>query len=474
MKIKFCGAAQTVTGSCHLITLDNDYKILLDCGLFQGHAGDLDELNSSWHFDPKEIDVMILSHAHIDHCGRIPKLVKDGFKGLIYCTHGTRDLANIMLMDTAHIQQKDAEYYNEKIYKKIKNKHTDEKAKLREPLYGAKDVVAALKQFVSISYDQWIRISKYIEVNFTDAGHILGSASVNLVIKEGSDEIRIGFTGDIGRPARPILRDPQPMFPADYVISESTYGDRLHMEKPAEKSKFLEVINDTCIRKNGKLIIPAFSMGRTQEIVFMLDQLVNEKKIHNIPVYVDSPLAVNATEVFKTHPECFDFDLHQYILKDPDPFGFKRLTYITDVNESKRLNGMKEPCIIISAAGMVNAGRIKHHVYNNIENPHNTILMVGYCSPETPGGVLRSGATELRLFGDTLNVNADVVLMDSFSAHGDQHEMTEFLGNQTKSIKKLFLVHGDIDVQENFSKHLRSNGFTDIAIPALKEEIQVN
>ncbi|MGB3083197.1 MAG: MBL fold metallo-hydrolase, partial [Saprospiraceae bacterium] len=385
MKIKFCGAAREVTGSCHLVSLDNGYKILLDCGLFQGGVENIDELNATWSFQPAEVDVLILSHAHIDHCGRIPKLVKDGFRGNIICTHATRDLASIMLMDTAHIQERDAEYKNKRIDKK-RQFHPNSNAPKVKPIYNAADVALAMKLFVSVSYDRWIDVAKGIKVLFTDAGHILGSASINLVINQGGDDFRLAFSGDIGRPNRPILRDPQDMLPADVIITESTYGDKLHLEKPAEKERFLSIIQQTCFQNRGKLIIPAFSLGRTQELVFILDQLVNEGKLTNLPVFVDSPLAVNATDIFKAHSECFDDELHRYIIKDPDPFGFKRLSYITDVNESKKLNTSKEPCIIISAAGMLNAGRIQHHVYNTIENPKNTILLVGYCSPQTPGG----------------------------------------------------------------------------------------
>ncbi len=472
MKIKFCGAAREVTGSSHLITLDNGYKILLDCGMFQGHFENLEELNSNWNFEPAEIDVLILSHAHIDHCGRIPKLVKDGFKGNIYCTHATRDLASIMLMDTAHIHERDAEFQNKKLDKK-RAKHPGQKIPRVKPLYNGADVSKAMKQFISISYDRWLEVVKGVKVLFTDAGHILGSASVNLIINQGGDDLRLAFSGDIGRPSRPILRDPQEMWPADIIITESTYGNKLHIQKPAEKEHFLKVVMETCIEKRGKLIIPAFSLGRTQELVFIMDQLVNEGVLPNIPVFVDSPLAVNATDIYKAHSECFDDELHKYIVTDPDPFGFRRLSYITDANDSKKLNNSKEPCIIVSAAGMMNAGRIQHHVYNNIENPKTTILLVGYCAPGTPGGLLQRGATELKLFGDELKVNAKIEIMDSFSAHGDQKEMLDFLDNQTKTCKQLFLVHGEYETQLEYKDYLRQHGFDKIEIPELKQVVNV-
>ncbi|HEX5624716.1 MAG TPA: MBL fold metallo-hydrolase [Saprospiraceae bacterium] len=472
MKIKFCGAAQEVTGSCHLLILDNGYKILLDCGLFQGAVENIDELNSNWFFDPAEIDALILSHAHIDHCGRIPKLVKDGFRGNIICTHATRDLAAIMLLDTAHIQERDAEFQNKRLQKK-RAKNPDLRNEKIKPLYQSHDVMNAMKLFISASYDRWIDVTKGVKVLFSDAGHILGSASVNLVINQGGDDMRIAFTGDIGRPNRLILRDPQPMLPADVVISESTYGDRYHLEKPAEKRRFLEIVSETCFQRKGKVIIPAFSLGRTQELVHMLDQLVNEGQLTNLPVFVDSPLAVSATDIFKAHPECFDEEMHEYILNDPDPFGFKRLSYITDVQESKRLNASKEPCIIISAAGMLNAGRIQHHVFNNIENPKNTILLVGYSTPSSPGGRLQRGADMIRLFGEELQVNAKIELMDSFSAHGDQGEMKDFISNQIKTCKKLFLVHGEYEVQQVYRDFLQQKGFISAEIPALDEEFSL-
>lgn len=472
MKLKFCGAARGVTGSCHLITVDNGYKILLDCGMFQGDEEDKDRLNAEWTFDPSEIDILILSHAHIDHCGRIPLLVKDGFKGHIVCTHATRDLAEIMLSDTAYIQERDAVYQNKKNNKK-RIKQGGPKQKDVQPLYRIHDVKKAMQQFVSVSYNRWVELAKGIKLLFTDAGHILGSASINLVINRGGDDLRLGFSGDIGRPQRPILRDPQEMWPADMVITESTYGDKLHVQRPAEKEQFRQIIHETCVERKGKLIIPAFSLGRTQELVYIMDQLCNEGKLPNIPVYVDSPLAVNATDIFKAHSECFDDELLEYIRHDPDPFGFRKLFYIIDANESKKLNSSKEPCIIVSAAGMVNAGRIQHHVFNNIQDHRNTILMVGYCPPGTPGGKLRARNEYLKLFGETLKVNASIEIMDSFSAHGDQNEMLDFLANQKTVSKKLFLVHGDYDVQQAYSKFLANHGFNGLEIPDLHQEFKI-
>ena len=473
MKVKFCGAAREVTGSCHLLTLDNGFKILLDCGLYQGgdddgRAGEdhpMTHFNEKWHFDPKEIDCLVLSHAHIDHTGRVPKLVRDGFNGKIYATHATRDLCALMLMDSARIQESDAEYYN----RKRRNFNEPE----RMPLYTIEDVQQVMRQFASFNYEQWFHIHPDVRVLYRDAGHILGSATVTLEIKEGEKTIRFGFSGDIGRPNRPILGDPMPMPELDYLICESTYGDRDHISPPNEIDQFVEIIRRTCEERRGKVIIPAFSIGRTQEIVFMLDKLQSAGKLPRVPVYVDSPLSANATDVFMNHPECFDSDLHRYMVEDPNPFGFNNLFYIRDTEASKQLNSSKTPCIIISASGMMNAGRIRHHLVNNIENYRNTILIVGYCSPNTPGGELRAGAKSLYLMGKNLQVLADVEIMDSFSAHGDRGEMLEMISNQKQSVKKVWLVHGTLDRQEQWREYLIENGFKDVGIPRLGEEEQL-
>jgi len=470
MKVKFCGAAREVTGSCHLITLDNGFKILLDCGLYQGsdddgRAGDdnpITHFNEKWFFDPKEIDCLILSHAHIDHTGRVPKLVGDGFRGKIYATHATRDLCALMLLDSAKIQENDADYHNRK------QRRADEPEK--QPLYTIENVQQVMKQFASFNYEQWFHIHENVRVLYRDAGHILGSASITLEIQEGGKTTRFGFTGDIGRPHRPILGDPLPMPELDYLICESTYGDREHESAPTEVGHFLNIIRRTCLEKKGKVIIPAFSVGRTQEIVYMLDKLEHAGELPHIPVYVDSPLSANATEVFVNHPECFDSEIHRYITENANPFGFNNLHYIRDTEASKQLNNNPEPCIIISASGMMNAGRIRHHLVNNIEDERNTILIVGYCSPNTPGGQLRAGATTLRLLGKNLLVNADIEIMDSFSAHGDRIEMLDMISNQKPTLKKLFLTHGTLDRQEKWREYLMEHGFKNVGIPALGEE----
>lgn len=471
MKIKFCGAAQEVTGSAHLLTLDNGYKILLDCGLYQGYNSDYKTFNESWLFDPREIDCMILSHAHIDHSGRLPKLVKDGYSGNIISTHATRSLCAIMLLDSAHIQEKDADFFNSRILPRKRKQ--GKKVQPREPLYTKDDVEDTMERFIGHPYNQWLRISEDVEVLFKDAGHILGSASVTLRIRENGQTRTFGFTGDVGRPNRPILRDPQPMPEVDYLICESTYGDKDHAAPPAEMDHFLQIIRETCVEKKGKLIIPAFSVGRTQEIVYMLDQLETAGKLPKIPVYVDSPLAVNATMIFGTHPECYDRQLHEYLLVDDNPFGFNSLTYVRKVEVSKSLNNRTEPCIIISSSGMMNAGRVKHHLFNSIDNPRNTLLIVGYCSPETPGGKLRAGVDEIRLFGEMKPVRARIEIMDSFSAHADRSELVKFVENQKGKVRSIFLVHGTIERQEAFRDTLRENGYEKVEIPQLGESFKL-
>lgn len=461
MKVKFCGAARQVTGSSHLLTLNNGYTILLDCGLYQGSDDDLDDFNKEWLFNPADINCLVVSHAHIDHIGRIPKLVKDGFNGEILCTHATRSLSAIMLLDSARIQEKDADY--------LKRKEIAEFT----PLYTTKDVHRAMQQFIGLSYERWHYVTDNVRVFFRDAGHVLGSASVVLEITENGKTTLLGFTGDIGRPNRPIIKDPQPMMPVDYLISESTYGGKEHRSSMIETEDLLQIIKTTCVENRGKLLIPAFSIGRTQELVYMLDQLSTDGLLPKIPVYVDSPLATSATDVFRMHPECFDEELVDYLEYDSNPWGFEKLRFVKRTGLSKRLNKRKDPCIIISASGMANAGRILHHIANSIEDPNNAVLIVGYCSPRTTGGRLRNGASHIYLFNKKLEVNATVLTLDGFSAHADRSEMYEHISNQRATAKRLFLVHGEYDTQLEFQSYLSERGFQDIVIPDLGEEFEL-
>jgi len=467
-KLKFCGAAQTVTGSCHLLILDDGTRILMDCGLYQGREEKYEDFNRQWAFEPDEIDYLILSHAHIDHSGRIPKLVKDGFDGDIICTSATRDLASIMLMDSAYIQEKDVEYIN--------RRRDRLGLPAVDPLYTIMDAKRCMDNFVGIGYNRWFTVKDGVQVLFKDNGHILGSASVTLKITmEGGYDKFIGFTGDIGRPKRPILRDPQPMPNVDYLICESTYGGRKHDGAPDNKEELLKVIEEACVQRRGKLIIPAFSVGRTQEIVYMMDQLETEGKLPSIPVFVDSPLAINATDIFTMHPECFDEDILQYMQDDPNPFGFNNLKYTRSVEHSKYINSVKGPAVIISASGMMSAGRVKHHLNNHIEDPSTTVLIVGYCSPGTLGWQLRERESEVRIFGEYKKVNCQIRILDSFSAHGDQQEMLDFLAQQNRSkLKRIFLVHGEMERQLAFKDALLSNKFQDVEIPHLQQSYQLN
>jgi metallo-beta-lactamase family protein len=465
MKLKFCGAAREVTGSSHLLILDDGFRILLDCGLYQGNNESMENFNDRWLFEPGKLDCLIVSHAHIDHTGRIPKLVGDGFVGKIYSTHATRDLCGLMLLDSAKIQEGDAAYNNKK-----RGFNEPEE----EPLYTLRDVQQTMRHFISHEYEQWFRIHPKVKVLFRDAGHILGSASVTLEIERDNGTVtRFGFTGDIGRPGRPILGDPLPLPEVDYLICESTYGDRHHEDAPNEIEHFIRVIQHTCIEKKGKVIIPAFSVGRTQEIVYMLDQVQKAGKLPHVPVYVDSPLAVNATEIFINHPECFDEELHRYMVYDENPFGFNNLFYIRDAEASKKLNSMDGAAIIISASGMMNAGRIRHHLLNNVENARNTFLMVGYCSPGTPGAALRDGARSIHIMGQHRQVLAQVEVMDSFSAHGDQSEMFDIIKNQRATAKNVWLVHGTDDRLGNWQQFLLDQGFAQVTVPGLGDVFEL-
>lgn len=467
MHLTFCGAAREVTGSCHLLTLDDGFTILLDCGMYQGGNDDMLRFNHEWYFEPEKIDCVLLSHAHIDHSGRLPKLYKDGFRGIIYATPATQSLCTIMLLDSARIQEQDAGYYH-KVHSKKKHH-----GKVREPLYTQQDATGVMGQFAGVPYDRWLRIHPQVEVNYRDAGHILGSASVTLRITRGNRSVTLGFTGDIGRWDRPILRDPQPMPPCDYILCESTYGDRLHEEQPMERERFLRILQETCVDGKGKLIIPAFSIGKTQEVVYMMDQMANEGLLPEIPVFVDSPLSTDATEIYALHPECFDQDLSEYLITDPNPFGFRNLTYTRSVESSKALNERKGPCVIISASGMLNAGRVKHHLANNIEDARNTFLMVGYCAPGTQGWALRNGERMVHVYGEWKMVNARIEIMDSFSAHGDRDEMRRFLQGQQETVQELCLVHGTYEVQQKWAETLRDDGYASVRIPELGEELEL-
>lgn len=466
MKIKFIGAAQEVTGSKHLITTDSGKKILLDCGMFQGKGQDTDKMNRNLGFEPREIDHVILSHAHIDHSGLIPYLYTLGFEGSVICTDATRNLCSLMLPDSGFIQEHDIKWYNEKLAKKGLPKV--------KPIYTHEDAVKSMKLFIGVAYDRKFKIDENITVRFTNSGHMLGSAVVNLSIFENGRMKNIAYTGDIGRPTNRIIKSPVPFPQADILITESTYGDRIHDEKHESEFALLDIVKDTCVRKGGKLIIPSFSVGRTQEIVLLLNNWFNDGILPKIDIYVDSPLSVNVTEVFRMHPECYNETVLESLASDPDPFGFERLHYVKTVQESKKLNATEKPCVIISASGMAEAGRVKHHIANSISNPRNTILIVGYCAPTTLGARLQQGLDKISIFGNEHYIRADIKRLESFSGHGDYTEMADFISCQNKDeLQNLYLVHGDLEVAEHYRDYLKNKGFKNIEIPVSGYEVEL-
>ncbi len=458
MKLKFIGATESVTGSKHLVITNKGKQILLDCGLYQGMGAETDELNRHLGLNPEDIEAVVLSHAHIDHSGNLPYLVKEGFNGKIYCTEATFDVCEILLMDSAHIHENDVRFINKR---RLKNNLPPIK-----PLYSAKDAERCLKRFKPLPFNTEFFINDEISFHFSEVGHITGAAAINITSHEDDKNTKLTFTGDVGRYRDLLLKAPQPFQQANYIICESTYGDRLHDNNVDAEQKLLDIVNRTCVVKKGKLIIPAFSLGRTQEVVYSLDKFKNEGLLPEIKIFVDSPLSTSATNIVRNHPECFNADLREYIQNDPDPFGFNNLKYIREASESKELNDLKEPCIIISASGMCDAGRVKHHLRNSIGDERNTVLMVGYCSPNTLGVKLMSGAKQVRIFGDFFDVNADIETIHSYSAHADYNELLKFLSCQDKTkLKSVFLVHGEDDAKKVFKETLQKNEYHNIVIP---------
>ena len=456
MRLRFWGAARTVTGSAHLLEFEGG-RVLLDCGLFQGHRAEARRLNGTFPIDPSRVDAVLLSHAHIDHSGLLPAFVRDGFQGKIYATHATGDLCEAMLRDSAFIQEKDAEWVNRR-----ERRRGDDRI---EPLYRMEDADASLERFEAVDYGVPFQPLPGLEVEYRDAGHILGSATMVLTVREGNRTVKLGFTGDVGRKNRPILRDPETMADCDYLITESTYGGEVHDPPDKAKDRLADVVGRTAAR-GGKVIIPAFAVGRTQEIVHRLDELENEKRLPRIPVFVDSPLAVNVTEIFRRHPECFDDKMQAYMETDPHPFGFGRLTYIRDVEDSKRLNTSRLPMVIISASGMAEAGRILHHLRNNVSDPRNTVMIVGYCAEHTLGKRIVDREPVVRIFGEPHALKAEVEVMNSYSAHADEPELLEFIGRLDRQrLKRVFLVHGEPARQIALANALEEEGYRDVAIP---------
>lgn len=463
MHLQFHGAARTVTGSMHLLSV-NGHSLLLDCGIFHGKRAEARERNSTFPFVPASITAVILSHAHIDHSGNLPGLVRQGFAGPVYCTPATRSLCEVMLKDSAFIQERDADFINKK--------HRRKGLPPLEPLYTQEDVEEAVPLLREVPYGQMVEVADGVQCRFEDAGHILGSAVVSLQLTEHKRQTTLVFTGDLGRPHMPILRDP--VFPgdADYIISESTYGGRFHRPVEEMDTQLLEPLLRACVRR-AKVIIPAFSVGRTQEIVYMLHKLSGAGKLDHLPVYVDSPLSVNVTDVFRRHPECFDEEVRS-LLTSPghnDPFGFERLTYIRDVEQSKELNDRPGPFVVIAASGMCEAGRVVHHLANTVADARNMILIVGYQAEHTLGKRLVLREPVVNIFGEPHELKAEVVVLNSFSAHADRNELLQYLGRFERTrVRKTFLVHGDLDQCEKLAGALDAAGFRDVGIPVRGEK----
>jgi metallo-beta-lactamase family protein len=466
MNISFHGAAQTVTGSKHILHLQNGKKILLDCGMFQGLGKDTLRLNQEWGFDPSSISLVLLSHAHIDHSGLLPKLVKDGFKGSIYCTTATADLVKLMLIDSAHIQENDVKHIN-------KRRLRDERP-LVEPLYTSEDAEKVFERLVPVKYNELLKIDDQISIIFSDCGHILGSAAINIRIEEEGRTKSICFSGDVGRYRDMILRAPDVFPQADYIIMESTYGNKLHEEHIPSVERFLDILTDTCLKRKGKLIIPAFSIGRTQELLYLLNRLELEHRLPKLDYFVDSPLSIHATAIIKNHPECFNSHVQDLLKKDDDVFGFKGLHLIEKAEDSIRLNDYEGPCVIISASGMAEAGRIKHHIAHHIESSKNTILIVGFSESHSLAGKLKLDPKEVKIFGEPYQVNASIETIDSMSAHGDYQDLLKWLSCQDVSkVERFFLVHGEYENQIAMQKRLQQKGFKNVVIPKMHEEISL-
>ncbi len=462
MNVQFWGAAQTVTGSQHLLSV-NGSRILLECGLVEGKRQESFERNRRLPFDPASLDALVLSHAHIDHSGNIPTLVRSGFRGPIYCTFATRDLCSAMLLDSATIQEQDVAYVNKK--------RARQGEPPVEPLYTRDDAVASLEYFLSMGYNRPMPIAPGVRCTFLDAGHILGSAEVLLEVEEGAQRTRILFSGDLGRRGMPVLRDPTPAPPADVLLIESTYGNREHPPLAEAEQRLFELIAETC-RRGGKVVIPAFAVGRTQAIVYSMHRLASAGRLPDVPVFVDSPLALNVNEVFRLHPECYDEELRELIAHEhrSDPFGFGRLRYVRSVDDSKALNALEGPAIIISASGMCEAGRVQHHLKHTITDPRNLVLIVSWQAPHTLGRRLVEGAKSVRIFGEEFPVRARVEAINGYSAHADHKGLLEWARPIAAGLRRAFVVHGEPEAAQALASELRMAGVPEATVPALGEE----
>ncbi len=466
MKIKFIGAAETVTGSKHLLMTESGAQVLLDCGLYQGLGSETEAMNKHLGLNPLNIDAVILSHAHVDHCGNLPYLVGQGFTGPIYATPATRDVCRILLLDSAHIHESDIRFINKRRRKKGEPEI--------KPLYTVKDAEACLEQFEVVEFNTDHQINKELSFYFSENGHIIGSAAVHINANENGKFTRLTYTGDIGRYSDPLLKPPGVFRQADHIICEATYGDRLHETPENASAKLLEIVTRTCVEKKGRLIIPAFSLGRTQEILFVLDRLHNQGRLPQIKIFVDSPLSSSATAVVRKYASSFNDTLQAYLKKDPDPFGFPNLTYVQSVEESQALNHLREPCVIISASGMADAGRVKHHLRYALGDAANTVLISGYCAPRTLGAKLLAGEKEVKIYGDLFYVEAEIESLLSLSAHADYEEIIRFLSCQNAGqTRTIFLVHGEIEAKESLRDKLLAEGYPHVIIPQKGESFTI-
>jgi len=462
MQLTFRGAAGEVTGSMHQLEVDGR-QYLLDCGLAQGRRKEADWKNRHLPVDAKSISAVVLSHAHIDHSGNLPTLVKNGFAGPIYSTPATIDLCNAMLRDTAHIQEKDAEFVNKRAEHRRREGHANGPEPV-EPLFTMADAERTLPLFQPVGYYTPKIVNEHLSYECYDAGHILGSSSLILNYRNARTRVRLAFSGDVGRPNLPITRPPDALPPVDYLILESTYGGRFHKSATHVIGKLRDVVNRTCAR-GGRIIVPAFAVGRTQQLVLLLHQLANEGHIPSVPIFVDSPLAVDVTAVFRRHVECFNAETRQYLLDGEDPFGFSRLQYIREAAESKKLNDLHGPFIVISASGMCEQGRILHHLRNNLEDPRNTVLITGFQARDTLGRKLVEKMREVRVFGEPLTVRAEISSLDELSGHADQGELIAWLKPVAPHLKKIFLVHGEPEQAKALAGVIHSQYGLDVATP---------